>query len=228
MTKEPTRDQGKFIVRMPEGMRNHLKLASERNGRSMNSEIVQRLEQSIYDEAKDDSDRLEINLPRGMLGNLGFYALVYDKDPDDYIISILQNSLNNSGVLQSAHNHISNLENEVAQLSSELDDAWAKAREWRTLLQAKRSNEAGFALLLKSTCEHILSYSHSVPAELREFAQQIIATLNIDIGDIAASTADAKKRAKRPKPVDPAAETGAFIKAENQDDHDEDMEDDKN
>lgn len=47
MSDTPTRDQNKFIVRMPEGMRERLRREAEISGRSMNTEIIVRLEQSL-------------------------------------------------------------------------------------------------------------------------------------------------------------------------------------
>jgi hypothetical protein len=42
-----TRDSDKYIVRMPEGMRDRIAAAAKLNGRTMNAEIVQRLEKSF-------------------------------------------------------------------------------------------------------------------------------------------------------------------------------------
>lgn len=39
----PSETQDRFIVRLPDGMRDRIKAAAERNGRSMNSEIVEAL-----------------------------------------------------------------------------------------------------------------------------------------------------------------------------------------
>lgn len=41
------RDQNRFLVRMPEGMRDRISEAAKANGRSMNSEIVARIEASF-------------------------------------------------------------------------------------------------------------------------------------------------------------------------------------
>ncbi|WP_322997492.1 Arc family DNA-binding protein [Castellaniella sp.] len=50
MTQEsPSRDLDKVIVRLPEGMRDRLKAAAADNNRSMNAEIVARLEGSFSD-----------------------------------------------------------------------------------------------------------------------------------------------------------------------------------
>jgi hypothetical protein len=45
MTDRAPQNQDKFIVRLPDGMRDRIKAAAERNGRSMNSEIVSTLEE---------------------------------------------------------------------------------------------------------------------------------------------------------------------------------------
>ncbi|MFS8040116.1 MULTISPECIES: Arc family DNA-binding protein [Xanthobacter] len=42
-----TRDQNKFVVRLPEGMRDRIAEAAKENNRSMNSEIITRLERSF-------------------------------------------------------------------------------------------------------------------------------------------------------------------------------------
>jgi plasmid stability protein len=56
MAEKPTakrvgRDSDQFIVRLPDGMRKHLARIAERNGRSMNAEIVAAL--AIYFENED-------------------------------------------------------------------------------------------------------------------------------------------------------------------------------
>ena len=44
MTERKPQDQDKFVLRLPEGMRDRIKTAAERSGRSMNAEIVYVLE----------------------------------------------------------------------------------------------------------------------------------------------------------------------------------------
>lgn len=41
-------DANKYIVRFPDGMRDRIKEAAEKSGRSMNAEIIHRLEQSLH------------------------------------------------------------------------------------------------------------------------------------------------------------------------------------
>lgn len=42
----------KFVVRMPEGLRERISIAAEQSGQSMNAEIVQALESSFVDTAE--------------------------------------------------------------------------------------------------------------------------------------------------------------------------------
>lgn len=44
------RDWDKFVLRLPPGMREHIKQNAKDNGRSMNSEIVQILKEAIFNE----------------------------------------------------------------------------------------------------------------------------------------------------------------------------------
>lgn len=46
MTKEPLQPQDKYVLRLPDGMRERIKAAAEKNNRSMNAEIISRLEDS--------------------------------------------------------------------------------------------------------------------------------------------------------------------------------------
>ena len=43
----PSDKQDKFMLRFPEGMRERIRVAAEKNGRSMNAEIVSRLDESF-------------------------------------------------------------------------------------------------------------------------------------------------------------------------------------
>ena len=43
----PSRTLDKIVIRAPDGMRDRIRKAAEENGRSMNSEIVARLEESL-------------------------------------------------------------------------------------------------------------------------------------------------------------------------------------
>ncbi|PDT80044.1 Arc family DNA-binding protein [Sinorhizobium sp. BJ1] len=47
MTKKPViQPQDKYVLRLPDGMRDRIKAAADRNGRSMNAEIIATLEEA--------------------------------------------------------------------------------------------------------------------------------------------------------------------------------------
>ncbi|NIH23377.1 Arc family DNA-binding protein [Providencia heimbachae] len=48
MTKKPVAAHDKFMLRLPDGMRDAIAKRADANGRSMNSEIVQILQDAIY------------------------------------------------------------------------------------------------------------------------------------------------------------------------------------
>lgn len=49
----PSQTQDKFVLRLPDGMRDRIKHAAEANNRSMNAEIVATLEEKYPDERPD-------------------------------------------------------------------------------------------------------------------------------------------------------------------------------
>ncbi|TBB53800.1 Arc family DNA-binding protein [Rhizobium ruizarguesonis] len=54
MAKYPSEEKDRFIVRMPDGMREELKMIAAKNGRSLNTEIVTRLAMSLEIDAVSD------------------------------------------------------------------------------------------------------------------------------------------------------------------------------
>lgn len=53
MTAPTGRDSDKFMLRLPDGMRDRIRDSAEANSRSMNAEIVARLEASLADREPD-------------------------------------------------------------------------------------------------------------------------------------------------------------------------------
>ena len=59
--EKPVREQDKFMLRLPDGMRERLTLEARSRGRSMNAEVVARLRKSLEDQdaAADLAERLD-------------------------------------------------------------------------------------------------------------------------------------------------------------------------
>lgn len=56
MNATNSRTADKFVVRLPDGMRERVAEVARLNHRSMNSEIIERLEQSLLSDRQDDED----------------------------------------------------------------------------------------------------------------------------------------------------------------------------
>jgi hypothetical protein len=67
MTVKPFQPQEKYVVRMPDGLRDRIRAAADANNRSMNAEIVHRLETSLaVDEHANDATGGYWELPDGL------------------------------------------------------------------------------------------------------------------------------------------------------------------
>lgn len=58
MVEAPSQTQDKFIIRLPNGLRERIKVKADENGRSMNAEIVQVLER----EYPEPADVMHLNI----------------------------------------------------------------------------------------------------------------------------------------------------------------------
>lgn len=58
----PSQSQDKFVLRLPDGMRDKISGLAKAAGRTMNAEIVQRLEQTLIREAFDPLDFEELEI----------------------------------------------------------------------------------------------------------------------------------------------------------------------
>lgn len=72
MASETNRESDKFLVRLPDGMRDRIRAAADRNIRSMNAEIVHSLEVYFAGEAAgvDRAADLIIEAVRARLGGV--------------------------------------------------------------------------------------------------------------------------------------------------------------
>lgn len=78
--KFPSQMQDKFTVRFPDGLRDAIADRAKRNGRSMNSEIVQILEDAVSSESLPNGENLDMNQIRKLLDKIA-NELWKDKKP---------------------------------------------------------------------------------------------------------------------------------------------------
>lgn len=72
------RDLNRFIIRMPEGLRDRIAMAAEEAGRSMNSEIVKTLEEKYPEPSLDElTARVEAMMDAAEKGGIDKVKMVY-------------------------------------------------------------------------------------------------------------------------------------------------------
>lgn len=76
----PSDKLDKFMLRFPDGMRDRVREASELNGRSMNSEIIHRLEQSFLETTNRQHGELSADMARQIAKNARENLLSNAKD----------------------------------------------------------------------------------------------------------------------------------------------------
>lgn len=62
---KPGRGSDQFALRLPDGMRDRIKAAADKSGRSMNAEMVARLEASFA--ARPDKETTELNAMKAII-----------------------------------------------------------------------------------------------------------------------------------------------------------------
>ncbi len=70
MAEKQVKDYEKFVVRFPDGMRDAIAERAKRNGRSMNSEIVQILEDALSSETPSENESLDMKQIRVLLDKI--------------------------------------------------------------------------------------------------------------------------------------------------------------
>ncbi|AXO90242.1 Arc family DNA-binding protein [Pseudomonas parafulva] len=93
-----SRDADKFVVRLPDGMRDRIGDAARGNNRSMNSEIITRLERSLTTDGAESKvgEALMIYLPPALLSDLDTLA----KENERSVNAEVTYRLKQSAVLQ--------------------------------------------------------------------------------------------------------------------------------
>lgn len=68
--KFPSQMQDKFTVRFPDGLRDAVAERAKRNGRSMNSEIIQIIEDALSSETPSEDESLDMKQIRVLLDKI--------------------------------------------------------------------------------------------------------------------------------------------------------------
>jgi len=180
MSETPSRDQGKFIVRMPDGMRERIKQAAEITGRSMNAEIVQRLKWS-FDLAEDDG--LRILLPADIANALMTDAAVHGVQDEDRAVEIISAAYSGDEVSSSLAN--------VRKLAAENEELSVYVN------QLKDKQDTDFLLYyskvvqLRQLAQALVAAGDGVPANLSAMAHDLDKLTKAEIETLANRHEDA-------------------------------------
>ncbi|MGO7331742.1 Arc family DNA-binding protein [Rhizobium leguminosarum] len=85
------KDQDKFILRLPTGMRERIKERAARSGHSMNAEVVNLLESALIDKIFEESDELRARLVEAAREN--------ERAVNDEVIARLEGSFRGAGAI---------------------------------------------------------------------------------------------------------------------------------
>lgn len=85
-TPYPSDAADKFMLRFPEGLRERIKALAEENGRSMNAEIVRRLENSLLNREPSSLDQISLEFDKQLIVKSLFLE---DKDRETIVKAYL-------------------------------------------------------------------------------------------------------------------------------------------
>ncbi|PDS79166.1 Arc family DNA-binding protein [Rhizobium sp. L43] len=156
----PGRGADQFILRFPDGMRDRIRAAAEVSGRSMNSEIVQRLASSF-----EAADTLRLDLPGDLWNALMADAAMNDRQMDERAIQILMAAYDETSEYTTTLSKVLATTEENTNLSERLE-------------QLRQQQDVDFLLYyskvvqLGQFAKSILNVDN-IPAEIRETARQL-------------------------------------------------------
>jgi hypothetical protein len=183
-TKKPSEEKianvPPFGLRMLPELKERIAKAAAENSRSMNAEIVARLEESISSTYDADTD-IKLKLPEGVKGQLSFNALVYDQTLEEYLFDIIQQKLGYMQDYMSASDEMDELRSEIFRREEEIKSSRELVSGFREINDYLRSvskdaieNNASTIQLLCSLCGRLLSAGSAVPDDLRDFATHFL------------------------------------------------------
>lgn len=138
----PSDKQDQFVVRFPEGMRDALKKVAEANGRSMNAEIIARLEDSLKNN--------NITLTGEVLDRFQFLSELTNKSLQVVVLQQLQTIMNEQNQSSEIHEGLRTL---IPDISDEIETIEFDSSELKN--QIKRVHLA-YAELIKKLSKELL------------------------------------------------------------------------
>ncbi|WP_230057969.1 Arc family DNA-binding protein [Agrobacterium fabrum] len=172
MSDRNPQSQDKYIVRMPDGMREELKNAATESGRSLNAEIVHRLQSLL---PNGDDTKIVVDLEKNLGKQLLATAALHGTKPEKLLAGIVEDhfrgkSDNYSYTIEDPDDVILNHENLIREL-----DRLAVELESDFLLYTQKLTQLKlFASFI------IFRNSNDVPPEVLQLAQEILETVRLE------------------------------------------------
>ena len=165
MTEDQNRTyQDKFMLRLPDGMREQIRHSADSLGRSMNAEIVQRLKHSLEDDA--DSRFAKIYLPHDLWSTLFADAHLRGMDDHDRLVQILENAFSNTPDTEQNTDKVYEVYAENVRVTDENSDLKEQIDIFVSLYYGK-------IIQLSQLAQLIMSHPENVPEKLRRIAEDI-------------------------------------------------------
>jgi hypothetical protein len=168
----PSDKQDQYMVRFPEGMRDRIKVAAEVSGRSMNSEIVQRLAWSFETAA----ETLRLDMPGDLWNALMADAAMNDLQMDERAIQLLRAAYDETLEYTTTLSKVLEMTEENSDLSERLEALREKLDVDFLLYYSKVVQISQFA-------KSILG-ADSMPAEIRETARELVDLSSVEVATL--------------------------------------------
>lgn len=117
-TKYPSQLAERFQIRMPEGLRDEIRISADLNGRSMNAEIIHRLKNPYQDRGNDEP---WVSIPWEVYHRLTVEAQLHGVSENERVIQILQKAQDENPDYAKLLDKVSDLIVEISDLVEDKD-----------------------------------------------------------------------------------------------------------
>ncbi|MGQ3239235.1 Arc family DNA-binding protein [Shinella sp.] len=172
----PSQLAERFQIRLPDGMRDEIRIAADLSGRSMNAEIIQRLKSTLE---SPPMNRLYLDLPDELEKEMSLDALARHVDMGDRAIEILSNAY--SAAPQGFAQKLNRLEDEIVRNA----DLTELASDLKKQLERDFVLYYGKVTQISQFINHLLaSAGDTLPADLRKSAQDLQALSEAELSTL--------------------------------------------
>lgn len=174
-------DYSRYTIRVPQELYGIIEEAAKAANRSVNAEIIQRLEGSVESES---DGTIKVKLPEDVLGSVVIQSIAHEQTVATYIAEAVKRQVGNAPEYQSASQRISSLIDELNAMEQDLRDVVAAREGWKTLYEQTQNVSKLFANLLDNSLNKILAHEDTIPQDLAYYARQTRSALQTSLTDL--------------------------------------------